>query len=113
MWVAGVLEREGSFGLNRRTAGRTAAGKKLYIQLRVQCHMTDEDVILRLAEWTGMGHVEGPYQWTSGRKPYWRFAVNRKAEAEALMRELYPLLSMRRRAQIAEAFLAVSLDLPR
>jgi len=29
------------------------------------------------------------------------------------MRELYPLLSMRRRAQIAEAFLAVSLDLPR
>jgi hypothetical protein len=74
--------------------------------------MTDEDVVRRLAEWTGLGRVEGPYQWTNGRKPYWRFVVDRKAEAEALMRELYPLLGMRRRAQIAEAFTAVALDLP-
>jgi hypothetical protein len=107
-----VLEGEGSFGLNRRQAGRSAAGRKQYVQVRVQRHMTDEDVVRRLADWTGFGRVEGPYQWTNGRKRYWRFVVDRKAEAEALMRELYPLLGMRRRAQIAEAFAAVALNLP-
>jgi hypothetical protein len=36
MWVAGLLEGEGSFGLNRRRAGVGPNGKKLYLQIRVQ-----------------------------------------------------------------------------
>lgn len=56
--------------------------------------------------------MAGPYGKKPGHKQMWRFVVARKAEAETLMRELYPLLSMRRQAQIADAFEMISLPLP-
>lgn len=81
------------------------------MQLRIECNMTDEDVIARLVEWSGVGHKAGPYG-KAPRKPCWRFIVNRKADAEALMREVYPLLSLRRQGQIRAAFAALALPPP-
>jgi hypothetical protein len=113
MWVVGVLEGEGHFGINRRKAG-CGGRKKEYVQLRIECNMTDEDVIRKLHAWSGVGTVGGPYtaRTQSNRKPYWRFFVNRKADAEALMRVLYPHLGSRRQGQIRAAFEVLNLVLP-
>jgi hypothetical protein len=111
MWVAGLLEGEGHFGINRRKAGR-GGRKKEYVQLRIECNMTDEDVIRKLHDWAGVGTVGGPYtaRTQAGTKPYWRFFVNRKADAEALTRVLYPHLGLRRQARIREVFEILGLD---
>lgn len=110
-WVVGILEGEGHFGVNRRRVGLV---KKLYTQLRIECNMTDEDVILKLAEYTEMGRTYGPYSTPSRptHSPIWRYVVNRQKDAEFLMRELYPFMGKRRRAQIETAFQEVSVPLP-
>ena len=67
-WVAGLLEGEGAFVLAWH---KSSAGP--YPEVRVQCNMTDEDVIRKLHASTGVGAVRGPYnQWGAGTKPVWR-----------------------------------------
>ena len=104
-WVAGILEGEGCFGINRRKAGRPGH-EKMYENFRIEVNMTDEDIIRRMHAWTGMGYVNGPYsykkhpEWT----PTWHLFIQRKAEAEPLARAVFPLMGVRRQQQIRTAF---------
>lgn len=91
-WVAGILEGEGWFGLNRMK-GRTYP--------HIAAHMTDEDVIRRLHSVLEIGTVTGPHPSQNGMKPTWRWRVQSKKDAARLLLALYPLLSTRRRAQVS------------
>jgi hypothetical protein len=103
MWVAGLLEGEGCFRLHRdnQTWG---SRKYVYLRPRVVCSMTDQDVIERLQELTGMGRIALGRKTNPGYKPYWQWTVSRDGDALELMRAVYPHMGERRRAKIEEIF---------
>ncbi len=92
-WVAGLLEGEGSFmvkGDKHRSVG-------------VKCNMTDEDTIVRLAEWTGLGKTNGPYlEKYRKRKPVWVWNLSARADVYRLCQAILPLMGLRRSVRIRE-----------
>ena len=88
-WLAGIIEGEGYIAFK----------KQRYPGVVVQ--MTDEDVILRLAEFSGAGHVSGPLQEKlPHHKPTWRWEVTDSTDAVALLRRIRPWLGTRRGARV-------------
>ncbi len=92
-WLAGLLEGEGSF-----MKGPPSKPNAPYISLQ----MTDEDVVARAA---ALFHIS--YRKVRNRKPgLWKesYLVQlRGARAADLMRELHPLMGIRRKVQIDRA----------
>lgn len=88
-WLAGLLEGEGCFHVQRERWPR------------ITLQMTDEDVVRRLYEVTQVGRVNGPY-FTSGhaQKPAWRWIVSKRDDVEDLLIAVYPLMGERRQAKI-------------
>ncbi len=95
IWLAGLLEGEGSFFLER------VHGNARYAVIEVT--MTDEDVIQRAAGIMGVKPAfrHAPAKVKAGHKPTWRARLRGK-KAEALMRELLPQMGSRRSAKIEE-----------
>lgn len=99
-WVAGVVEGEGCFLLAKRPSGS--------FQLWVKVNMTDGDIILRLAETTGVGNTRGPVdvnKYNTGaarRKPMYYWTVSKKDDVMWLLQELLPWLGERRSAKARE-----------
>lgn len=88
-WMAGLLEGEGCF---------TMGGK----YPSVQCKMTDEDSVHRLAVAAACGNVTGPHaQPNPQHRPYWTWTVGGKRAVD-LMIVLFPLMGDRRRGRILE-----------
>lgn len=88
-WLAGLFEGEGC--VSRK--GKTRIG--LHVQ------MTDHDIIQRLREITGVGHVFGPLKTQKAHyKPTWVWAVQVDSRARQIAALLYPQLGIRRRAKI-------------
>jgi hypothetical protein len=88
MWAVGLFEGEGSMS---NYAGRRRA-------LRLQLHITDEDVLRRFAEAVDVGSISGPYLHAGNRKPYWCWHVGYEG-AETLLERMLPHLGERRTAQ--------------
>jgi hypothetical protein len=88
-WLAGLLEGEGSF-----SPGTPSEPSRI----RIYLHMTDEDVIARVASIFGVGYVhERP------RKDHWKPTYLTRVAGERaalLMKMIYPLMGQRRQAQI-------------
>lgn len=95
-WVAGIIEGEGSIHQNK-----THKGGYLYPRIRV--NMTDQDIIQRLFDITGIGTITGP-QKAPSRKEHWKenyvWAVSRKEEVFRLLGAIYPILGQRKQAQV-------------
>lgn len=94
-WVAGLLEGEGCF--TRKSNGTDK-------NILISCHMTDEDVLLRLQSIIG-GRINGPYSnggtKKKPRKPRWGWFISGKA-AYDMMKILRPLMGTRRQFRIDE-----------
>lgn len=93
MWLAGLLEGEGSFvcdSMNGRSRPRP----------RIALQMTDEDIVGRAASLLG-ARVWGPYKKKSPRKPVWATAVTGPKAVE-WMRILCPYMGERRQLKIRE-----------
>lgn len=96
-WVAGVLEGEGYFGL----IPKKTKSPEHYWEVRIQCNMTDEDVIRRLHELTGLGAVRGPLPVQKDHhKPAFSWTVNRRSEVICLLNQIRPWMGQRRKARI-------------
>lgn len=90
-WVAGILEGEGCFHMERHR----------YPRIAVQ--MADKDIIWRLKEVTGVGVNAGPYWPTRwAKKEQWRWLVSKKADVKAIMLAVRPWMGERRGAKIDE-----------
>lgn len=100
-WLAGWLEGEGSFIATLGPAHPKTGTRKLYIA--VKGASSDEDVIRRVAEVAGVGSVSGPYQQRPEWSPSWRWHVQRRDVAVALMRAVYPYMGVRRQQAIERA----------
>lgn len=91
-WVAGIIEGEGHMRVNH-VKGRP------YGQISVQ--MTDEDIVRRLREYTGVGRITGPYQPNPpARKPRWTWTVGRNEHVRMVCAAIRPWLGVRRTEQL-------------
>lgn len=93
-WVVGMIEGEGSFYLNNPSKNPSIV---------IGITSTDEDVILRLQEYTGIGRVYGPYKGKAeNHRQTWQWVVAKRADAEALSEAIMPYLGERRKERLLE-----------
>lgn len=99
-WVAGLLEGEGCFSLGSRKHG-----DKTYHYPRVQCIMTDPDVLNKLAQYVGVGNVSGPTGYNDPKRSHYKdryhWAIYSQ-NAIDLMIAIYPHMGVRRQEKIEE-----------
>lgn len=95
LWLAGLLEGEGSFMPGPPSKPNSP---------RVQVQMADRDVIERAAATLGTTQL-CTYQAHEDWKAIYSTCVRGK-RAIAIMQQLYPLMGMRRRAQIERAIMS-------
>lgn len=86
-WMAGLLEGEGCFSINRNTPA-------------VIVGMTDEDTVQKVANFFG-STLRGPQRRSSGKKDVWVTSIH-GSKAVGWMLTSYPLLGQRRRSRIRE-----------
>lgn len=95
LWVAGLLEGEGSFLISGKRYHRG--------QPKVSMGSVDRDVIDRIHALTGeVGGVYEKTKRTKGGKRFFLWSINRQDDAVALMKQLRPHMSSRRQGQIDE-----------
>lgn len=100
-WVAGIIEGEGSFIVEKRRIGKYAT--RLYVSGRITVNMTDQDVIERLAELCG-GNVTYEPQKAPNRKDQWRWTFRQYENLKVLCDLLRPWMAVRRTAQMDHMF---------
>lgn len=98
-WAAGLIEGEGCV-LALANRHSTYDGRPLWVY-RVKVVMTDADVLERLVQVFGVGHVL-PYRNTQGlgKKQLYRWEISRADQAKAICEAIYPFMGERRKAQI-------------
>jgi hypothetical protein len=89
-WLAGILEGEGYFGY---TAGK----------MRVECEMSDEDVIKRVHYVAGFGSTHHKEPRKEGHKPLWRWGSQNQREVADFFDYMFFLMGNRRQTQIYSA----------
>lgn len=95
IWAAGILEGEGAFT-------QTYNGGRSRSITKVQCHMTDLDILQRLQKVFNRGRINGPYSNKSGKKPFYTWIVSKSHEALAIMFAVFEFLGERRRTKIVD-----------
>jgi len=100
-WVTGLYEGEGccSVRVHKPDGG-------YYPGPAIQINMTDEDILRRAQEITGMGSVTGP-RARPPHKPLWTWSIGAFEQVQALIAMMWPMLGIRRKLQ-AKAALAVA-----
>jgi len=88
-WVAGYLEGEGCFSVDKR----------LSRYVRVQVTSADLDVLERFMSIVKIGYI---HEKRTGGRRYWCWACTRRRDAVALMEAVYPFLGQRRQKRIRE-----------
>lgn len=99
MWLAGLLEGEGSFFRGPPSEANRP---------RISVHMTDEDVIQRIATL-----LDCNYHTVAPRCERWKVSyrvILRGKQAVTLMGVLKPLMGNRRRSQIERALVVLSAE---
>src|SRR5215471_13395567 len=98
-WFAGVFEGEGSIYVRRFVRGK-AKTEHFHGGLRLQ--MTDEDVVRRIHQITGVGSVVSCRPTGLGSKRSWAWQVQDRAGFEIAVEMLRPYLGERRSAKLVE-----------
>jgi hypothetical protein len=106
-WLAGIVEGEGSIRWQTPTKDNGDGtsyrrGGRLFMAIA----MTDEDVLLRVAEVAGVGKVYGPYgpykSRLGSKKQNWTYVVT-GADGYALLAAIFQWLHSRRREQVVSS----------
>ncbi len=96
-WLAGYLEGEGSFGVDKRNGS-------IFIEVRT----TDEDVAQKVASLMGSpsvrGYDPGTYVYKGTQKPVKRWYDTRvyNKVAASIMMQIFPFMGARRKVRILE-----------
>jgi hypothetical protein len=93
-WLAGLLEGEGYFGIIKNWVA-----ERCYRYPRLGVTMTDPDVIERVAKVLDANVYNLKPQGTGAKLPQYRISIS-GSRAVLWMKQLYPLMGRRRRAQI-------------
>ncbi len=101
-WVAGMIEGEGSFIIDRREGGR-----RTYASPRIQVSMTDRDVIERLRDLCGGRVAFEPQHGKMNRQDQWRWSLQGYDAVAALGPLILPWLGERRAVRYQEVMAIV------
>lgn len=82
-WLAGLLEGEGSFNLNKKHS------------IAVKLEMTDEDVVRKAQSTTGVGRVVARPSRKKGHKPTWSWVITGN-NANSVLVQILPFMGARR-----------------
>lgn len=110
-WVAGVLEGEGCFTINKGPA--TKDGSRL-LRARIHLNMVDEDIVRRVHRLLGVGSVGGPYgqdrndKWGSKAQGYYKLSIAAEGAEEIIKMLLDEGVMGERRTRRMEEVLAAS-----
>ena len=91
-WLCGVVEGEGSIMIS--------FPKDRACRVTVSVEMTDKDVIDKLQQVTGVGHVTTNKSRNPKWKPTWSWRVQSKVDALELIKTIRPYMGVRRSEQI-------------
>lgn len=91
-WLAGIIEGEGSIRVRSNNSN-----------VEIVVKMTDEDVVRRLQQVTGVGSILGPFKRDAIRKPQWTWSCSNRRDVARVLLAIYPLMGVRRKARIAQA----------
>lgn len=83
-WAAGVFDGEGH-------VGRTASRNRIYLDISQASTTGVPQMLTRIQNAVGFGHVRGPYQ-VPGRKPIYRYEIARVEHIQAFAAMLWPWL---------------------
>ncbi len=97
-WLAGLLEGEGSF--------MAPAPSKPNL-VRVHLNMCDEEIVKKVADLFEMKYATIKRKGHDNWSPQYQWIL-RGSRAVKLMRDLYPLMSAKRQAQIDRALTAIA-----
>lgn len=104
-WLAGIIEGEGCFVLRNNGT-------------RITLVMTDEDIIKKIHQITGLGtvHFYEKSQYKNGQahhKDIWHWSVTFRDDVKLILESIYPYLGKRRRAKADELLAVISTMRPR
>jgi LAGLIDADG endonuclease len=103
-WLAGLLEGEGAFMLQHVPASSTQRAR---LRVKIALHMTDRDVVERVASIVGLGNVTWRCRQQEHHKDTYFWQVSSLANVVQLMKLLRPYMGERRCAQIDTCLEAV------
>ena len=99
-WVAGFLDGEGSFQVNKRESGRRDW------RISIQITQVNREVLDKAARILGIGQINGPYAPKGiSRLPQHRFYINGFERVQSVVARLWPWLGSIKRAQAKQALL--------
>ena len=90
-WLAGFFDGEGWIASRNNGRGITLAIEN-----------SDLDLLERVLQYTGEGHISGPRTRSPKRKSTWTWQVTDWPGSSRLLLAIYPLLSDRRKARVLE-----------
>ena len=99
-WIAGLLEGEGSFGIDQRSSKRYANSKAPASPF-IKIAMTDEDVIARLSSYLDKPYCL-PKRLTVTGKQVYQLHIGEKQKVFWLLQLIRPYMGERRGAKIDE-----------
>ena len=91
-WLAGLIEGEGCFLLDKRSNSC----------LRFSMAMTDKSVLKHAQKIINLGFIKGPYWAKMSTKPYWYWRIDKDKDVAALMMTIYPLMWNDRQEKIED-----------
>ena len=72
-------------------------------QVSVSVTSTDLDIVERAHQMSGIGTIQGPYQYDPKRKPSWRWSIDNRKDIARLLLAITPLLSARKTEHVMAA----------
>lgn len=105
-WIAGLLEGEGSFGLDARSSKRyrvSTAPPMPYIRIS----MTDEDIIAKCSSLLHKSYFS-PKRLTSAGKQVYTLHIGDRQTLFYLLPQIFPYLSKRRQKRVQECLDALN-----
>lgn len=99
-WIAGLLEGEGYFGIDKRSANRYKNSKTPASPF-IKIAMTDEDVIAKLSSYLGKAYYQ-PKRLTTTSKQVYQLHLGEKQKLLWLLQKIRPYMGSRRGAKIDE-----------
>ncbi len=103
-WLAGLLEGEGAFIVQRVPADAHQAAR---IRIRISLQMTDQDVVQKVRDVVGLGTVRLAKAQKAHHKDTHQWQVSAMKPVTDLMELLRPLMGERRQAQIGACLAAI------
>lgn len=101
-YVAGLFDGEGYVGCSYITRSGRQKTQRI---ISVQIGMTDVEPLEKVLEAVGFGNLNGPYNYTEGNKPHWKYSCVGPKRVSCFYNLIKEWISPRKNQQFLDAFI--------